>query len=94
MCFVSVGKDDASVLEQTKRERKDSLLKPSTHLFCCMQKKWHTNYLCPNEAELEELSSISLGIKSIKYYKEWCSDDLSEEIEKYVLQIYSKRDVM
>ncbi|KAK4007626.1 hypothetical protein OUZ56_012780 [Daphnia magna] len=79
---ILLHKDGASILERTKRDRKNSLLKPSSHLFCCMQRKWHTNYLCPSEEELEELYCLSLGIKSIKYYKEWSSKVLSSELEK------------
>ncbi|KAK4027280.1 hypothetical protein OUZ56_016291 [Daphnia magna] len=75
------GKNGLPVL-QRKQKGKENLSKPCEQLFCCMMKKWRSNYICPIEQDLEELSRISLGICSVSYYRDWSSREMSAELEK------------
>lgn len=65
-----------------KKEKK-ILVSLASSFFCCMMKKWHSNYICPIEQDLEELSRMSLGIRSVSYYRDWSSREMSAELEKY-----------
>ncbi|XP_032785713.2 uncharacterized protein LOC116923370 [Daphnia magna] len=44
--------------------------------------KWHRHYICPVEEDLEELSKVSLGVRSISYYRSWTSQEMAAELEK------------
>lgn len=78
--FVKYKKDNSGVAQRAKKS-KDSLLKPCEHYFCCMKEIWQPKYRCPDEEQLEELSSLSLGIRNVKYYRDWSSAELCSEIE-------------
>ncbi len=75
---------------QRKQRGREKLSKPSEQLFCCMTKKWNSSYMAPNEEVLEALSRMSLGIRSISSYRDWSSKEMSDELEKYVIEKYVK----
>ncbi|KAK4007650.1 hypothetical protein OUZ56_012804 [Daphnia magna] len=67
---------------QRKLKEKGNLSKQCEQLFCCMVGKWHRHYICPVEEDLEELSKVSLGVRSISYYRSWTSQEMAAELEK------------